>query len=88
MSDPYLQVQDSWTPGKVDHLLPSRGDRGQGTGKWEFAPHASSVSVLICHSTTAKKVGILMSGKKWNKWNAKWNLIEVADLQVNVSEAC
>ena len=86
MSDPYLQVRDSWTPGKVDHLLLSRGDRVQEN---ESAPHASSVSVLICHSTTAKKVGILMSGKKkWIKWNAKWNLIEVADLQVNVSEAC
>ena len=83
LTDPLVQARDSWILGRVDHKLSSRGGGGegrerQGRGKWEFAPHASRVSVLICHSTTADQFWILMSEKKlkcqmefdWRCWSA------------------
>ena len=61
LSDPLVQAKDSWTLGRVDHLLPSRG--GQGKGKWEFAPNASRVFLLICHNTAANQFGINELGR-------------------------
>ena len=79
---PLVQAGDSWTLRRVDHLLPSR--EGQGKGKWEFAPNASRVFLLICHNITPDQFGINDLKKKKN---LKWNLTEGTDLQVNVSKA-
>jgi len=60
---------------------------GQRKGKWEFAPHASGVSVLICHNATLILELISPKNKKKNPLKSQIrNLIEDANAQVNASK--
>ena len=55
---------------------------GQRKGKWEFAPHASRVSVLNCHNTT-----LILGINKLKKFKSQIrNLIKDANTRVNVSK--
>ena len=58
---------------------------GQRKGKWEFAPHASGVSVLICHNATLILELISPNNKKKIESQIR-SLIEDANAQGNASK--